>query len=142
MLKKIDHIGIVVKDLDAALDMHKKAYGLKAMKTETLKAMNVKIAFIPLGEVLIELIEPIEHGVGRIGQFLEEHGEGFHHIAYRVEDIEYAMQILDRANIQARDKEPRSGADESRIAFIEPEFTQNVLIELVERKREVRADPK
>ena len=137
MLTKMDHIGIAVKDLDAALDMYKKAYGMEAVKVETLENYNIRIAFIPLGEVLIELLEPIEPGKGRIGQFLEEHGEGFHHIAFRVKNINQAMERLKQVNVQLRDKNPKPGGDDSRIAFIEPEFTQNVLTELVERKQEL-----
>jgi len=140
MIKKIDHIGIAVKSLDAALYTYKRIYGLEAIKTETHESANLKIAFIRVGEVLIELLEPIEPGVGRIGQFLEEKGEGFHHIAFRVEDIDHAMDRLNQIEVPLRDKEPRDGADESRIAFIEPTSTQNVLTELVERKQEVKGN--
>jgi methylmalonyl-CoA/ethylmalonyl-CoA epimerase len=140
VIKKIDHIGIAVKNLDETIRIYKEVYGLYPIRVESLNDINVKIAFIPLGELLIELLQPTEPGAGRIGKFLEEKGEGFHHIALRVEDLEQAMKKLDEANIQLRDKEPRPGGDDSRIAFIEPAFTQNVLTELVERKREVRGD--
>ena len=140
MIKKIDHIGIAVKNLEDALDMYKRVYGLEAIKIETHEAIKVKIAFIPMGEVLIELLEATEPGAGRIGQFLEEKGEGFHHIALRVESINRAMEKLKQINIPLRDKEPRDGGDGSKIAFIEPEFTQNVLTELVERRREVSGE--
>ena len=136
MIKKIDHIGIVVEKLDEAINMYGKAYGLKPIKMETIEAAQVKIGFIPLGEVLIELLQPTEPGAGRIGKFLAEKGEGFHHIALRVGDLDATMEKL-KGSMVFRDKEPRTGADKSRIAFIEPEFTQNVLTELVERKREV-----
>lgn len=142
MIKKIDHIGIAVKNLSEAINTYKRIYGLDAMKIETLSDIKVKIAFIPLGEVLIELLEPTEPGAGRIGQFLEEKGEGIHHIALRVEDIHQAMERLKEINVPLRDKEPRDGGDDSRIAFIEPTVTQNVLTELVERKREVRGSSK
>ena len=139
MIKKIDHIGIVVENLEDAINMYQRVYGLKPIKRETLEGSQVKIAFIPLGEVLIELLQPIEPGAGRIGQYLEEKGEGLHHIALRVENIDRTMEKL-KETMVFRDKEPRTGADKSRIAFIEPEFTQNVLTELVERKREVAGD--
>jgi len=139
MIKKIDHIGIVVENLEDAINMYQRVYGLKPIKRETLEGSQVKIAFIPLGEVLIELLQPIEPGAGRIGQYLEEKGEGLHHIALRVENIDRTMEKLKEIMV-FRDKEPRTGADKSRIAFIEPEFTQNVLTELVERKREVAGD--
>lgn len=140
MIKKIDHIGIAVKDLEDSLRMYKEVYGLNPIKIETLADINVRIAFIPLGEVLIELLEPTAPGAGRIGKFIEEQGEGFHHIAFRVEDIDRAMEKLRKTCVPLRDQKPRDGGDESRIAFIEPTSTQNVLTELVERKREVKGD--
>ena len=138
MIDKIDHIGIAVKNLDDALDMYRNVYRLEATKIETIKDIKVRIAFIPLGEVLIELLEPTEPGQGRIGRFLEENGEGFHHIAYRVGNIDRAMERLKGINIPLRDKQPRDGGDGSRIVFIEPMVTQNVLTELVERGEEVK----
>jgi methylmalonyl-CoA/ethylmalonyl-CoA epimerase len=140
LIKKIDHIGIAVKNLSDALNTYKRLYGLDAIKIETLQDIKVKVAFIPLGEVLIELLEPVEPGEGRIGKFLKEKGEGFHHIAFRVEDIHDAMERLKNINIPLRDEKPRDGGDGSKIAFIEPISTQNVLTELVERDREVKKD--
>jgi len=137
MIEKIDHIGIAVKNLDKSLDDYKRVYGLEPLKIEILEDIHVRMAFIRVGEVLIELLEPTEPGEGRIGQFLEKNGEGFHHIAYRVDDIDNEMERLKKDDIQLRDKAPRDGGDESRIAFIEPQFTKNILTELVERKREV-----
>ncbi len=136
MIKKIDHIGIAVKNLDNALNMYKRIHGLEAVKIEILKDIKVRIAFIPLGEVFIELLEPTEPGAGRIGQFLEEKGEGIHHIAFRVENIKQTLKGLKEMDVPLRDKEPRDGGDGSRRAFIEPMVTQNVLTELVERKQE------
>lgn len=140
MINKIDHIGIAVNNLEDALDMYKRVYGLDAIKIETYEDLKVKIAFIPLGEVLIELLQPTEPGAGKIGKFIEEKGEGFNHIALRVENIDHTMKKLKETNVLLRDKEPRPGGDESRIVFIEPAFTQNVFTELVERKREVSGD--
>jgi len=137
MLKKIDHIGIAVRNLDEAVRMYSDVYGLKTIKVETLENIKVRIAFITLGEVLIELLEPTERGKGRIGEFIEEHGEGFHHMAFRVENIDAALSILKKIGIGLRDEKPREGGDNSRIAFIDPKETQNVLTELVERKTEI-----
>ena len=138
MIKKIDHIGIAVKNLDEALSLYKRIYGLDPIKVERLEPINVRIAFIPLGEVLIELLEPTEPGVGKIGQFLEEKGEGFHHLALRVENIHRAMEELRSMDVHLRDKEPREGGDDSKIAFIDPAFSNHVLTELVERKKEIK----
>jgi methylmalonyl-CoA/ethylmalonyl-CoA epimerase len=137
LLKKIDHIGIAVHELEPALELFEKAFGLKPLKIETLEAISVRLAFIPLGEVLIELLAPTAKGAGRIGQFLEDKGPGFHHIAYRVADIDESLAKLEGMDIGLRDTTPRPGGDDSRIAFMEPSFTQNVLTELVERPREV-----
>ena len=137
MFKKIDHIGIAVNDLDKALKMYKDVYGLIPIKIETLEEIKVRIAFIPLGEILIELLEPTEAGEGRIGQYLKEKGEGLHHIALRVEDIDLALARFKDMKVPMRDQTPRDGGDASRIAFIDPAFSQNVLTELVERKREI-----
>ena len=140
MLKKIDHIGIAVNNLNDALKMYKEVYGLEPVKIETLDDLHIKIAFIPLGEVLIELLEPIEPGIGSIGQFLAEKGEGIHHMAYRVENIDKVLERLKEMHVPLKDQRPRGGGDDSRIAFIDPVFTQNVLTELVERKREVKTE--
>ena len=137
MFNKIDHIGIAVHNLEKTLEVYKRAYGLLPVKMETLDEIKVRIAFIPLGEVLIELLQPTKEGEGRIGQFLKEKGEGFHHIALRVKDIDDALEKFENMNVPMRDETPRDGGDESRIAFIDPLFTQNVLTELVERKKEI-----
>lgn len=134
MIKKIDHIGIAVNDLDKTLSTYKKAYGLEATHIETVEVMKVKIAFIPIGEVMIELIAPTDPGAGIIGQFLKEKGEGIHHVGLGVDNIEDAIEKVKGTDMGMMDKTPRQGAHDSRIAFIEPAFTQNVLTELVERR--------
>jgi len=139
MLKKIDHIGIAVHDMDEGLRVFQEVFGLKPIKIETLEDISVKIAFLPLGEVLIELLQPTAPGAGRIGQFLEEKGPGFHHIAYRVESIDQALAKLKQQGVPVRDETPRPGGDDSRIAFMDPAGTQNVLTELVERAHEIEA---
>jgi methylmalonyl-CoA epimerase len=140
MIKKVDHIGIAVKNLDEALSMYRRVYGLEAIKVERLEDIKVRIAFIQLGEVLIELLEPTEPGAGRIGKFLDEKGEGFHHMALRVDNIDRTLEEFKKKNVPLRDGVPRDGGDDSRIAFVEPAYTQNVLTELVERKREVKGN--
>lgn len=139
MLKKIDHIGIAVHDMDEGLRVFQDVFGLKPIKIETLEDISVKIAFLPLGEVLIELLQPTAPGAGRIGQFLQEKGPGFHHIAYRVESIDQALATLKAQGVPLRDDAPRPGGDDSRIAFMDPAGTQNVLTELVERAHEIEA---
>jgi methylmalonyl-CoA epimerase len=120
--------------------MYRRVYGLEAIKVERLEDIKVRIAFIQLGEVLIELLEPTEPGAGRIGKFLDEKGEGFHHMALRVDNIDRTLEEFKKKNVPLRDGVPRDGGDDSRIAFVEPAYTQNVLTELVERKREVKGN--
>ncbi len=139
MLRKIDHIGIAVHDLDAGLKFFQEVFGLKPIKIETLEDISVIIAFLPLGEVLIELLQPTSPGAGSIGRFLVDKGPGFHHIAYRVEDIDQALVALKANGVAVRDDPPRPGGDDSRISFLNPGDTQNVLTELVERSHEIGA---
>lgn len=140
MYEKIDHIGIAVNNLDEALKVYQMVFGLHPLKIETLDHLHLRVAFIPLGEVLIELLEPTQGGPSRIRDFLKEKGEGFHHIALRVKDIDAALRRLKEMDVPLRDEQPRAGGDDSRIAFIDPSLTQNILTELVERKREVTTD--
>lgn len=134
LLKKIDHIAIAVSDLEAALEKYHKLYAAEPTIIETLEELNVRIAFIPVGDVMLELAEPLVPGQGRIGEFLARHGEGFHHIAYRVENLDEFLDTLKGAGVRLRDHKPRPGVAGSRIAFLAPEETNNVLTELVERQ--------
>jgi methylmalonyl-CoA epimerase len=134
MIEKVDHIGIIVRDLDKAIKVYSEALGLKLKMTEVLEEYQVKIAFIPVGETLIELIEPL--GPGRAQQFLKEHGEGLHHICFRVTDIDKTLGRVGK-KLTLRDKKPRPGAAGSRIAFLDPASIFNVETELAERKEEI-----
>ncbi|MFX0194654.1 MAG: methylmalonyl-CoA epimerase [Candidatus Hodarchaeota archaeon] len=132
MITKIDHIGIAVKDLNKAMKKYVDIFGLRATSEEVHADLNIRICFIPVGEVLIEFLEPLSEE-GRIGQFIKENGEGIHHIAYRVADLEEILKIIKNKKIKLRDDRPRSGGMGSRIAFIDPSETNGVLTELVER---------
>ncbi len=134
MIEKVDHIGIIVRDLDKAIKVYSEALGLELKMTEVLEEYQVKIAFIPIGESLIELCEPI--GPGEDQDFLEEHGEGLQHICFRVADIDKALEEVGK-KVKLRDEEPRSGAAGSRIAFLDPQSIFNVETEFAERKEEV-----
>ncbi len=136
MIKKIDHIGIAVKNLDDTLRLFREAYGLEPSLVETYNQVNARIAFVALGEVVVELIEPIEPGAGMIGKFLTEKGEGFHHLALEVDDIIETIEKFKAMNIALIDEKPRTGAHGSRIAFMDQSLTQNVLTELVENNHE------
>jgi methylmalonyl-CoA/ethylmalonyl-CoA epimerase len=135
MIKKIDHIGIVVKNLDRAIAVYSKALGLKVKTIERSEEFNVRIAFLPVGEVLVELLEPV--GPGMIRDFLKKRGEGLHHICYRVADLQKAMKKIVGKKIRLRDKKPHPGGGGSKIVFLEPKSIFNTETEFVERKSEV-----
>jgi methylmalonyl-CoA/ethylmalonyl-CoA epimerase len=132
MIEKIDHIGIVVRDLEKAIKVYSDVLGLKVDKIEQVEEFKVKIAFLPVGEVLVELLEPI--GPGTVQDFLAEHGEGLYHICYKVTDIDKALEEVGKKT-KLRDKRPRPGGAGSRVAFLEPAGMFNVETEFVERKK-------
>ena len=137
MFQKIDHIGIAVSNLDKSVDDYQKKFQVKVKHIEEMADISVRIAFIPVGEVMLELIEPLPRGTGRLAEFLEKHGEGFHHIAYRVDNLEAVLTKMKKAGIKLRDEKPRPGGGDSSIAFLNPEETSNVLTELVQRGKEL-----
>ena len=129
-LSKINHIGIAVKDLEASKRFYEESLGLTVKHEETLGEM--KIAFIPIGEVNVELIQSTtEQGV--IAKFIAKRGEGIHHIAYEVDDIDGALEKLKDQGIKMVDEKPRPGAHETRVAFLHPKSTNGVLTELVSK---------
>jgi methylmalonyl-CoA/ethylmalonyl-CoA epimerase len=130
MIEKIDHIGIVVRNLEKAIQVYSDVLGLKADRVERVEEFKVKIAFLPVGEVLVELLEPV--GPGIVQDFLTEHGEGLYHICYKVTDIDKALEEVGKKT-RLRDKKARPGGAGSRVAFLEPEDMFNVETELVER---------
>ncbi len=131
MIEKIDHVGIVVKDLDKAVKVYSEALGLKVETIEEMEEIQAKLAFVPVGEGFIEFIEPI--GPGKYQDFLREHGEGFSHICFKVKDIDKALEEVGK-KLNLRDKKPRPGGAGSRIAYLDPQSVFNVETELVERK--------
>lgn len=137
MFQKIDHIGIAVSNLDKSVKDYQQKFNIAVKYTEELADISVRIAFIPVGEVMLELIEPLTPGKGRIAEFLEKHGEGLHHIAYRVHNLEAVLAKMKKEGVKLIDEKPRPGGGDSWIAFLSPEETNNVLTELVQREREL-----
>jgi methylmalonyl-CoA/ethylmalonyl-CoA epimerase len=132
MVKKIDHIGIAVKDLDQALKFYEEVLGLKATGTEVVEEQKVKVAFLPTGDSEVELLESTSPD-GPIAKFIERNGEGIQHIAFRVDNIEQKLAELKEKGVRLIDEKPRYGAGGARIAFLHPKSTFGVLIELSER---------
>jgi methylmalonyl-CoA epimerase len=130
MIIKIDHLGIVVNDLKEALTLYTEALGLKVAEIETVDEQKVRVAMIPLGESRLELIESTDPE-GPVGKYLAKKGEGLHHVALEVEDIDATLTDLKAKGISLIDSTPRRGAGGSRIAFLHPRSSK-ILIELVE----------
>ena len=133
MVKKIDHIGVAVENLNEAMKLYSESLGLEIEGTEEVKEQKVKVAFIPVGESRIELIESIDPN-GIIAKFIERRGEGIHHIALEVDHIEDALKKLKERGVQLIDEKPRIGAHKMKIAFLHPKSTKGVLLELCEKQ--------
>lgn len=132
MVQKVDHIGIAVKNLEESLKFYEAALGLKAVGTEVVAEQKVRVAFLPTGDSEIELLEATSED-SPIAKFIEKNGEGVQHIAYRVENVEAAIEEMKEKGIRMIDEKPRYGAGGAKIAFCHPKSTGGVLIELCER---------
>ena len=132
MFDKIDHIGIAVGDLQKALSFYRDQIGLVFNGIEEIDEQKVRVAFFPIGESEIELLESTDPA-GPVGKFIEKKGEGVHHLAFRVSDIEGKLEQLKELGIALIDEKPRYGAGGARIAFLHPKSTGGVLVELCER---------
>jgi methylmalonyl-CoA epimerase len=128
---KIDHIGVAVKSLTEAIKVYETAIGLKLTGFDQVDDQGVRLAMLAVGESRIELLEPTRPD-SPIGKFIAKRGEGIHHIAVAVDDIEAAIERLKSSGVRLVDSAPRPGAHKSRIAFIHPSSTHGVLLELVE----------
>jgi methylmalonyl-CoA/ethylmalonyl-CoA epimerase len=131
MLNRIDHIGIAVRDLDAAVQVYERRLGLRVADRERVESEGIEIAMIPIGETRIELISPISRE-SKVEKFLQERGEAVHHVAYATDDVGGALHRAAVAGAQLLDGEPRPGAGGSRVAFIHPRSVCGVLTEFVE----------
>jgi len=130
MIVKIDHIGIAVNNLEDAVKLYSDAFGLKARDIETVTEYKVRVAMIPIGESRIELLESTD-AEGPIAKYIEKKGEGIHHLALEVSDIQGMLEALKEKGFPLVDTEPRTGAGGTKVAFLHPKGTK-VSIELVE----------
>ena len=131
MIKKIDHIAIIVRNIEEALQVYEGALGLELTEVTEVPEQAVRVAFLPVGESEIELVEPLSTSSG-VAKFLEKRGEGLHHICLEVEDIEAALRDLAATGVRLIDEQPRQGAH-GRVAFLHPKSAHGVLIELIEK---------
>jgi methylmalonyl-CoA/ethylmalonyl-CoA epimerase len=130
-IKRIAHLGIAVKDLDAPKQLYGQNLGLTLKGEEVVEAQKVKVSFIQVGEASLELLLPTA-GDSPVAKFLENKGEGFHHLALEVEDIEAAVAELKAMGVRLIDEKPREGAHGSKVAFLHPKATFGLLVELVQ----------
>jgi len=131
LFEKIDHIGIAVRDLDRALRFYRDQLGLELKEIEEVDEQKVKIAMVPVSESKLELLESTDPA-GPVGKFIAKKGEGFHHISFRVSDLEDKLKRLKEQGVELIDHEPRYGAGGAKVAFLHPRSTGGILIELCE----------
>lgn len=129
----IEHIGIAVKNLDESIKFYEEVLGLQCYNIEEVEDQKVRTAFFQVGDTKIELLESTDPE-GPIGKFIEKKGEGIHHMAYAVENIEDKLKEAEEKGVRLIDKKPRKGAEGLDIAFIHPKSTHGVLTELCEDK--------
>ena len=129
MTRKINHIGIAVKSIDASTPFYRDVLGMTFEGTEIVAEQKVKVAFFAVGESRIELLEPTADD-SPVAKFLEKNGEGTHHIAYEVDDLAATLEKLKAAGVRLVDEVPRCGAHGTRIAFLHPKASGGVLTEL------------
>lgn len=131
MIKKIEHIGIAVKEIDEAIRAFRDLLGIPLGRTYESEFTKAKMAFFPLGESSLELIQPTD-SASVMAKFLEKRGEGIHHICVGVENIDESLRLLEARGVELIDRKPRRTQDQRRIAFVNPRSTNGVLIELEE----------
>ncbi len=132
-VSRLDHVGIAVKSIEEASRLYVDVLGLAVHDVEVVPEQKVKVAFIPVGDSEVELLESTAPD-GAVAKFIEAKGEGIQHIALRVTDIEEAMKKCKEAGLRLIDETPRKGAGGARIAFVHPKSTNGVLLELCERR--------
>jgi methylmalonyl-CoA/ethylmalonyl-CoA epimerase len=131
MLAALDHVGIAVSDLDQAIALYERTFGLPLVHRESIESQGVDAALLDAGDGHVELLSPLGPETV-VGRFIERRGEGLHHVAYRVEDIDSVLQRLRGDGVELIDSEARVGIRGSRVAFLHPRATGSVLTELVE----------
>lgn len=129
MTNKINHIGVAVHSIDDSVPFYRDTLGMEFEGTEVVAEQKVKVAFLAVGESRIELLEPTAPD-SPVAKFLEKNGEGTHHIAYEVDDVEAALSELKAQGVRLVDESPRNGAHGTRIAFLHPKASGGVLTEL------------
>jgi methylmalonyl-CoA/ethylmalonyl-CoA epimerase len=128
---RIDHIGVAVEDLDAAIALYERSFAMALAHRETVESQGVEAVLLDVGDGHVELLRPLGPDTA-VGKFLARKGEGLHHVAYAVDDIDATLPKLAAAGIEPIDSEARAGIRGSRVAFLHPRSTGGVLTEIVE----------
>jgi methylmalonyl-CoA/ethylmalonyl-CoA epimerase len=131
MFARIDHIGVAVEDLDAAIALHEGTYGMALVHREVVSEQGVEAVLFDVGENHVELLRPLSQDTP-VGKFLAARGPGLHHVAYQVGDIEAALATLEQQGARLIDTTPRTGIRNSRVAFVHPKSSGGVLTEIVQ----------
>jgi methylmalonyl-CoA/ethylmalonyl-CoA epimerase len=131
MFGRIDHVGVAVEDIEAAIALYEESFGMELGLRETVEEQGVEAALMNVGEGHVELMAPTGPDTP-VGKFLAKRGAGLHHVAYAVDDIDTALERIGASGIELIDAKARAGIGGSRVAFLEPRSTGRVLIEIVE----------
>ena len=131
MFDRIDHIGVAVEDLDAAIELYRQQFEMGEQYREVVEQQGVEAVLLEVGEGHIELLKPLGPDTA-VGKFLESRGPGLHHVAYQTADIDSALDQVRAAGLELIDETPRIGIRGARVAFLHPKATGGVLTELVE----------
>jgi methylmalonyl-CoA epimerase len=134
MIEKIDHIGIAVRSIEKTSKLLSNILGLKVAGKEIVEEQKVKVAFLPLGDSELELLESTSPE-GPIARFIKKKGEGIQHIAFKVDNIEKALGKLKKEGVRLIDQKPRYGAGGAKMAFLHPKGTNGILVELCQRDK-------
>ena len=131
MFGRIDHIGVAVEDIDAAIELYRDSFGMELAHRETVESQGVEAVLLDVGDGHVELLAPLGPETP-VGKYMAKNGAGLHHVAYAVDDIDAALAKIAAAGVQLIDSEPRTGIRDSRVAFLHPRSTGGVLTEIVE----------
>ena len=135
MFTRIDHIGVAVEDLDAAIALHQATYGMALVHRETVTEQGVEAVLLDVGENHVELLRPLSADTP-VGKFLAKRGPGLHHVAYQVSDIAATLETLRAQGVRLIDETPRVGIRNSSVAFLHPSASGGVLTEIVQPSKE------
>jgi len=131
VFSRIDHVGVAVEDVDAAIALYRDSFAMKLAHRETVESQGVEAVLLDVGEGHVELLAPLGPETP-VGKFIAKNGAGMHHVAYAVDDIDATLEKLSASGLRLIDSKPRVGIRDSRVAFLHPRSTGGVLTEIVE----------